>query len=205
MVGSIDYISVHRYATEALPGGREARTFSGMMSLGLDIDQKIRIVKAQIEKVMLKSGSARPIYISFDEWSGAGDNLTGALVVAQHLNSFIRHADIVKMANITMLSSLVGFSPEGDFRNSIFQPFYLYSNNSHGTSLDVFTRCEKYSNDVFNDIPYLDVTALLNESSGMLVVNVVNRHETKEIKVRGNTIRYNFPAHSLTQLLIPVR
>ncbi len=39
----------------------------------------------------------------------------------------------------------------------------------------------------------------------MLVVNVVNRHETKEIKVRGNTIRYNFPAHSLTQLLIPVR
>jgi alpha-L-arabinofuranosidase len=58
-------------------------------------------------------------------------------MVAQHLNSFIRHADIVKMANITMLSSLVGNSPEGDFKNALYQAFYLYSNNSHGTSLEV--------------------------------------------------------------------
>ena len=82
-----------------------------MMSLGIDIDQKIEMVQALIEKAMLKTGSKRPIYISFDEYSGGGDNLTGALVLAQHLNSFIRHADIVKMANITMLSSLVGTCP----------------------------------------------------------------------------------------------
>lgn len=47
-------------------------------------------------------------------------------MVAQHLNSFIRHADIVKMANITMLSSLVGNSPEGDFKNALYQAFFLY-------------------------------------------------------------------------------
>jgi len=245
MVGNIDYISVHRYATEALAGDR---SFSGMMSLGLDIDQKIEMVKALIEKAMLKSGSKRPVYISFDEYSGGGNTLTGSLMVAQHLNSFIRHADIVKMANITMLSSLVGNSPDGDFKNAIFQSFYLYSNNCHGTSLDVFTNCEKYSNKIFNDIPYLDVTAILNDSAKVLVVNVVNRHETKvisadivlqtgeftgsakvnevngesttssntkteeavsivtrEIKFKGNTISYSFPAHSLTQLQIPVK
>ena len=248
MVGNIDYISVHRYATEALPGGRANRNFSDIMSLGLDIDEKIKMVKALIEKAMRKSGSERPVYISFDEWSGAGDNLTGALTVAQHLNSFIRNADIVKMANITMLSSLVGNSPDGDFKNSIFQPFYLYSNNCHGTSLDVYTNCEKYSNSIFNDIPYLDVTAVLNESAKALVVNVVNRHETKaisteivlqtgdftgnakisevngnevtsrntkteqavsitvrEIKFKGNSIHYSFPAHSYTQFDIPVK
>ena len=245
MVGNIDYISVHRYATEALAGDR---SFSGMMSLGLDIDQKIEMVKALIEKAMLKSGSKRPVYISFDEYSGGGNTLTGSLMVAQHLNSFIRHADIVKMANITMLSSLVGNSPDGDFKNAIFQSFYLYSNNCQGTSLDVFTNCEKYSNKIFNDIPYLDVTAILNDSAKVLVVNVVNRHETKvisadivlqtgeftgsakvnevngksttssntkteeavsivtrEIKFKGNTFSYSFPAHSLTQLQIPVK
>src|SRR5262249_13162805 len=119
-------------------------------------------------------------------WSPGGGSrgaatLTGSLVLAQHLNSFIRHADIVKMANITMLSSLVGTSPEGDFKNALYQPFYLYSNNSHGTSLDVSVDCEKYSNKIFNDVPYLDVTAIMNESGKTLVVNVVNRSETNAL------------------------
>jgi alpha-N-arabinofuranosidase len=178
LAGKIDYLSVHRYATESLGGDR---SFSGMMSLGVDIDTKIEMVKALIEKALLKTGTKRPIYISFDEYSGGGDNLTGALVLAQHLNSFIRHADIVKMANITMLSSLIGNSPDGDFRNSTFEAFYLYSNNSIGTAIDVYTSCEKFSNKVFTDVPYLDVTAVLNEAANVLVVNVVNRHETNAI------------------------
>ncbi|NSW95000.1 MAG: alpha-L-arabinofuranosidase [Bacteroidales bacterium] len=245
MVGNIDYLSVHRYATEVL--GQD-RSFSGMMSLGMEIDGKIAVVKAQIYKAMMKSGSKRPVYISFDEYSGGGDNLTGALVLAQHLNSFIRNADIVKMANITMLSSLVGNSPDGDYKNATYNTFYLYSNYCHGTALDVYTSCEKYSNDVFKDIPYLDVTAVLNEKAKVLVLNVVNRHETnaiqsdivlqtgaftgsatvrelngksltarstktepavsvtnKEIKLKGNNIVYSFPAHSLTQIEIPLK
>ncbi len=187
MIGKIDYLSVHRYVREALAGDT---SFSGMMSLGLDVDQKIEAVKALIKKAMVKSGSTRPVYISFDEWSGGGGGgggrgggatLTGSLMVAQHLNSFIRHADIVKMANITMLSSLVGNDPDGDFKNTLFLAFCLYSNNSLGTSLDVYSHCEKYSNKIFDDIPYLDVTAVLNDSTKTLVVNVVNRHETKAL------------------------
>lgn len=245
MVGSIDYLSVHRYAREALGSDKG---FSAMMCLGLDIDQKIDVVQALIKKAMAKSGSARPVYISFDEWSGGRGSLTGALMVAQHLNSFIRHADIVKMANITMLSSLVGNAPDGDFKNELYLAFSLYSNNALGASLDVYSDCETYSNDVFKDVPYLDVTALLNDAAKALVVNVVNRHETnalaanvilqsgafagratikeingssvtaantktqqdvaiagKEIQFQGNRISYSFPAHSLTQMLIPVK
>jgi alpha-N-arabinofuranosidase len=146
MIGKIDYLSVHRYVREILGG---ETNFPAMMSRCLDIDQKIEIVKALIKKATAKSGAARPVYISFDEWSaggpGGGSTLAGALMVAQHLNSFIRHADIVKMANITMLSSLVGNSPEGDFKNSLYQAFYLYSNNSRGTALDVYSDCERHS------------------------------------------------------------
>jgi len=224
-----------------------------MMSLGLDVDQKIEIIKAQIKKALAETGASRPVYISFDEWSpgaggGGGSTLTGSLLLAQHLNSFIRHADIVKMANITMLSSLVGISPEGDFKNPLYQSFYLYSNNSHGTALDVYVNCEKYSNKVFPDIPYLDATAVLNDSAKTLIINVVNRNETnamasdiilqsgdftgnatlkqinaesvtatntrtqenvsiatKDIQFQGNKISYSFPAHSFTQMLIPLK
>ena len=245
LVGSIDYLSVHRYVREALPGDT---SFAGSMSLGLDVDQKIDIIKSLILKAMKESGSSRQIYISFDEWSAGGASLTGALMVAQHLNSFIRHADIVKMANITMLSSLVGTSPEGDFKNALYQAFSLYSNNARGTALDVYADSEKYSNRAFSQIPYLDVTAVFNDSTKNLVVNVLNRHEanaitadvllqsgeftgsatlkevnadavtatnsrtqqvvaiaSKDIQFTGNKINYNFPAHSFTQMLIPVK
>jgi alpha-N-arabinofuranosidase len=246
LAGKIDYLSIHRYATEALPQGD--RSFSGMMTLGIDIDKKIETVQALIKRALVKTGAKRPIYISFDEYSGGGDNLTGALVLAQHLNSFIRHADIVKMANITMLSSLVGIASDGDFKNSSYQTFYLFSNNCVGTALDVNINSEKYSNAVFTDVPYLDVTAVLNEADKVLVVNVINRHETnaiqtniilqtgtftgtvkiselngknltarstktepavtigtREVKFTGNTINASFPAHSLTQLIIPIK
>jgi len=246
MTGTIDYLSVHRYATEALGNDR---SFSGMMCLGLDLDQKIETVKALILKATTKTASTRPVYISFDEWAaGFGNSITVSLMVAQHLNSFIRHADIVKMANMTMLSSLVGHSPEGVYKNATFKAFCLYSNNCFGTSLDVSTTCEKYTNAIFKEIPYLDVTAVLNNEAGNLVINVVNRHETKaietdivlqtgeftgnaqvnelngkiadpgnlraaeavnsttsDIKFKGNTIKYAFPAHSLTQIMVPLK
>jgi alpha-N-arabinofuranosidase len=147
-----------------------------------------------------------------------------------------------------MLSSLVGSASDGDFRNSTFQTFNLFSNNCIGTALDVYTNCDKFSNIVFTDVPYLDVTAVLNEAARVLVVNVVNRHETnaiatnitiqtgtftgiakvselngknlttrstktepavtvstREVKFTGNNINYSFPAHSLTQIEIPVK
>jgi alpha-N-arabinofuranosidase len=218
------------------------------MTLGFEIDEKINIVRGQIEKAMVKSGSNRPIYISFDEYSAGGQGLTGSLMLAQHLNSFIRNADIVTMANLTFLTGLVGNSPDGNYKNTLFYPFYLYSRNCLGTSLDVYTNCEKYDGELFKEVPYLDVSASLNEQTKMVVLNVINKHEknaistdiilqsgeytgnasaheingetinstntktkeevaivTKNIKFKGNTIRYSFPAHSLTQLEIPLK
>ena len=181
MVGMVDYLSVHRYATEALPGGRANRSFADRMSLGLDIDRIIETDQALIEKHLAKSESDRPVYISFDEYSAGRGGLTGALMLGQHLNSFIRHADIVKMANLTMISSLAGTSPEGDFKNSLFYAFSLYSHHALGTSLEVYTECETYKNEIFSDIPYLDVTAVLNAPEKKVILNVVNRSEEKDM------------------------
>lgn len=180
MAGTIDYISLHRYVFQVLRAIDEP-TFADQMSLGLEIDRIIEVTKGQIETAMAKSETDRPIYISFDEYGARGNSLAGPLLLAQHLNAFIRHADIVKMANLTFLSSLAGITPDGSYKTSLYYPFELYSYNSRGTALDVYTRCENYSNEVFKDIPYLDVTAVLNESEGKVVLNVVNRNETDAI------------------------
>ena len=46
------------------------------------------------------------------------------------------------------------------------------------------TTCETYDNEIFKKIPYLDVTAVLNDSAKKVIVNVVNRHETKDIETQ---------------------
>lgn len=247
MAGYIDYLSLHRYVFQVLRA-IDKPVFADEMCVGLEIDRIIEITQGQIRKVMAKSETDRPIYISFDEYGARGNNLAGPLILAQHLNSFIRHADIVKMANLTFLTSLAGVAPDGGYKTSLYYPFSLYSNNCRGTALDVYTRCERYSNKVFKDIPYLDVTAVRNDAGGTLVVNVVNRSETaaipaslelqsgsftgkaqahlvtadsldatntaKEEKVRiatsdltftGNRLSHTFPAHSFTQLEIPLQ
>ena len=180
MAGVIDYISLHRYVFQVLRAIKEP-TFTDEMSVGLEIDRIIEITKGQIRRAMVKSETDRPIYISFDEYGARSNTIAGPLLLAQHLNSFIRHADIVKMANLTFLTALTGITPDGSYKTSLYYPFSLYSHNARGTSLDVFTRCDRYSNQVFQDIPYLDVSAVLNEADGKVVLNVVNRSETDAI------------------------
>ena len=201
MAGYIDYISLHRYVFQVLRAF-DKPSFADEMSLGMEIDRIIEVTAGQIKKAMVKSETDRPIYISFDEYGARGNNLAGPLILAQHLNAFIRRADIVKMANLTFLSSLTGITPEGDFKTSLYYPFYLYSNNCRGAALDVYTRCDSYSNKAFKDIPYLDVTAVLNEANGTLVVNVVNRSETDAIaanvELQSGTFTGKARAHLIT-------
>ncbi|MDQ8203474.1 alpha-L-arabinofuranosidase C-terminal domain-containing protein [Pelagicoccus sp. SDUM812003] len=177
MYEDIDYISLHRYATQALRALEEP-TFADTMSLGLDIEEKIVITKGLIEKAKSKAESDHEVYISFDEYGARGNTLAGPLLLSQHLNAFIRNADIVKMANLTFLTSLTGITEDGSYKTSLYYPFSLYSNNCRGVSLDVYTKGETYSNELFEEIPYLDVTAVLNEEKGAVFLNVVNRSDT---------------------------
>ena len=179
LVDDIDYLSVHRYATQALRALEEP-DFADYMSLGLDIEEKIVITKGLIEKALAKAESDREIYISFDEYGARASpeySLAGPLIMAQHLNAFIRHADTVKMANLTFLTSLTGITAEGDYKTAAYYPFYLFSHNCRGTALDVYSSGPSYSNKLFEDIPFLDVSAVLNTEKNAVIVNVVNRSE----------------------------
>ncbi len=73
----------------------------------MNFEEKIKVTSSLIYSVSTMKNFKNPIYISFDEWGIMSRNFLGVLPVAQCFNSFIRNANIVKMANFTMLTSLL--------------------------------------------------------------------------------------------------
>lgn len=173
----IDYISIHRY-WENSP---DYYAFMGRSAV--DFEEKITVTAAAIEAARAMKGFRNPIAISFDEWGTFGRDFRSVLPVAQCLNAFIRHADAVKMANFTMLTSLLGSDREkGTFKSPLFHAFRLFSNNCLGVSLDTHVQCDTFNTDRYKGIPYLDVTSVHSKEKGEVVVTVVNRHRDKAIQ-----------------------
>ena len=172
----IGYISIHRY-WENSP---DYYTYMGQSAM--DFDEKIRVTADEIDAVRAMKGFKNPIYISFDEWGTFGRNFLAVLPVAQCFNSFIRHADVVKMANFTMLTSLLATDREkGTYRTPLFQTFRLFSNNCRGNSIDTYVECDTFSTDLYKGIPFLDVTSVYSKETNTVYINVVNRNKDKAI------------------------
>jgi alpha-N-arabinofuranosidase len=172
----ITYISIHRY-WESSP---DYYTYVGQSAM--DFEEKIRTTAAVIEAVRTMNGFRNPIYISFDEWGTFGRDYLSVLPVAQCLNSFIRHADVVKMSNFTMLTSLLSSDKEkGSFKSPLFHIYKLFSTNCRGNSIDTYVKCDTFNTEKNKDIPFLDVTAVYSKEANAVYINVVNRHKDKAI------------------------
>ena len=172
----IEYISIHRY-WENSP---DYYTYMGQSAY--DFEEKIKVTAAAIEAAKAMKDFKNPIYISVDEWGSFGRDFLAVLPVAQCFNSFIRHADIVKMTNFTLLTSLLSSDREkGTFKTPLFHTFKLFSNNCRGNSIDTYVECDTFNTGKYNGIPYLDATTVYNKETGTVFINVVNRHKDKSI------------------------
>jgi alpha-N-arabinofuranosidase len=172
----MEYISVHRY-WENSP---DYYTYMGQSAY--DFEEKIRVTAAEIEAVKAMKDFKNPIYISVDEWGSFGRNFLAVLPVAQCFNSFIRHADIVKMSNFTMLTSLLSSDREkGTFKTPLFHTFKLFSNNCRGNAVDTYVECDTFNTEKYKGIPYLDVTTVYNKETNTAFINIINRHKDEAI------------------------
>jgi alpha-N-arabinofuranosidase len=172
----IDYISIHRYWENS------SDYYNYMGQSALDFEEKIKVTAAEIEVARVMNNVKNPISISVDEWGIMSRNLLSALPIAQCFNSFIRHADIVKMSNFTMLTSLLGSDKEkGTFKTPLFYIFKSFSNNCRGKSVDTYVECDTFNTDLYKGIPYLDVTTVYSKETGDIIINVVNRHKDNPI------------------------
>ena len=172
----IDYISIHRYWENS------SDYYNYMGQSALDFEEKIKVTAAEIEVARVMNNVKNPISISVDEWGIMSRNLLSALPIAQCFNSFIRHADIVKMSNFTMLTSLLGSDKEkGTFKTPLFYIFKSFSNNCRGKSVDTYVECDTFNTDLYKGIPYLDITTVYSKETGNVIINVVNRHKDNPI------------------------
>jgi alpha-N-arabinofuranosidase len=147
----VQYISLHRYAAKRDDDSEDFLAISG------DVDRQIQAIDRLCLEVAAESGSSRRVFLCFDEWNvwyrtafrrfsdGKGAfapplieetyNLEDALVVAGFMNSFVRHADVVKIANLAQIVNAI--APVMTIGNplliqSIFWPFWLFSKRRNG-------------------------------------------------------------------------
>lgn len=186
----IDYISLHHYSAN-----RDNDHYK-FMAITTRVDNIINITEGLINEIRTRYKVQKPIYIAFDEynvWYRAFTeqkleehyNMQDALVVAMYLNTFIRHANIVKMANLAQLVNVIApmmVTNDKLWMQTTYYPLQLFSKNCKGQSLSTFVQCDNYDAGDYKQIPYLDVSSTFDEKSGDLVINVVNRHSEKAIE-----------------------
>lgn len=172
----IDYISIHSY-WENSPD-----YYSLMGASAMTFEERIKLTANEIESITAIKGYKNPIRISVDEWGSFGRSFLNVLPVAQSLNSFIRHADVVKMGNFTMMTSLLSNDPQkGTFKSPLFYTFKLFSTNCRGNAVDTYVACDTFSAGKYKAIPYLDVSTVYSKEKGSVIINVINRHRDKGI------------------------
>jgi alpha-N-arabinofuranosidase len=188
-----DYISQHRYV------GNENNDTLDFLAVTNSIDQQIEEMDAVCRYAQGKHRSQKRAYLCFDEWNvwyrarqpehmdGKGKfaphlieevyNLEDALVVAGFLNSFIRHADVLKIANIAQIVNVIApILTDGDAMliQSIFYPLEMYAKRRTGVALQPVVEGPMYEGKTNGPATYIDTSAILNKKQ--LNVFVTNRH-----------------------------
>jgi alpha-N-arabinofuranosidase len=181
----IDYMALHWYVDN------QEDDFAAYMALSELFEERLSAYEGLIRAVRLARRLERPIAIAVDEWNvwhrtamAEGShvavvyNLEDALVVAMHLNAFIRHAHMVRMANIAQIVNVIApilTRPNGLVLQTIFHPFELYGRFCGDVALDAFWQGETFSGGDYTGVRVLDVSASLDTDQRRLILFVVNR------------------------------
>lgn len=178
----VDYLALHWYV------GNRNDDFLEYMTLSELFEQRLTAYEGLIRALKIDNAIQRDIPIAVDEWNvwyRANNaehqleetyNLEDALMVAMHLNAFIRHASTVKMANLAQIVNVIApimTSKEGLVQQSIFYPFELFSQHCGSVAVDAFWQGDTFSSGDHSGVRVLDVSATLNERQ--LALFVVNR------------------------------
>jgi alpha-N-arabinofuranosidase len=113
-------------------------------------------------------------------------NLEDALVCAQYLTSFLRRADVLKVACVAQIVNVIApilTCSEGLLRQSIYYPFALFSRYSHGHSLTPMIQSPTYQAGERGEAPVLDAAASYDEHAGTASIFLVNRSQREDLAV----------------------
>ena len=204
---AVDHISLHMYFAN------RAKNTANYLALNHKLDAYIGTIASTIDFVRTSKRSKKQVTISFDEWnvwyhSNKQDreildgnkglpyaprlledlyNFEDVLQVGCILNTFIRRADVVKIACIAQLVNVIApimTQPGGPaWRQTIYYPYYFASVFGRGTALQLAVTCPGYDADIADNVPYADIAGVYDEAGGTVTLFAVNRHGTESLDV----------------------
>jgi alpha-L-arabinofuranosidase len=177
-------------------------------------ERAMRITGALIEKARYNQRIAHPVHVAYDEWnvwfrersgiSGLEERYTlgDALAVATYLHAFVRHANVVKMANLAQLVNVIApivTNKEGLFLQTIYHPLRLFADYLGTESLRTHVESDRHE---FTDLPTTDahvhrisdlgpfpvIDAVTTRSGPQspLMVSVINRSPDTDVTAHVN-------------------
>ena len=192
-----DFISLHRYV------GNRSDDTADYLAVTASIDRQIEEMDAACRFVQAKRRSKKRAFLCFDEWNvwyknhemdGEGKhaphlieevyNLEDALVVAGFLNSFVRHADVVKIANIAQIVNVIApIQTRGDklLIQPTFYPFEMFAQRGCGVALQALVDGPCYEGESNGEVPFIDASAILDGDT--LHVFATNRSLSENAEV----------------------
>jgi alpha-N-arabinofuranosidase len=198
----IDYISAHRYSQNTHDDS------AWFLAEGTVIDRVLTDYAGLLDYVRAVKKSNKRVYLSFDEWNvwyraraGShtdGDwtraphlleeayNLEDALVCAQYLLSFIRRADLVKVACLAQIVNVIApimTHPDGLLRQTIYHAIALIAQHAAGVSLVPVVQGPTYVAGTRGETPVLDAAASYDQAAGTAAFLLVNRHQHEQLDV----------------------
>jgi alpha-N-arabinofuranosidase len=104
-------------------------------------------------------------------------------------NSFFRHADVVKMANLAQLVNVIApimTNEKGLFLQPIYFPIAEYGKQRGNTALQAWVSSPMYAPNPQSrqQLPYLDVSVTFNPKDRSVFVNVLNRSKSQDITAK---------------------
>jgi alpha-N-arabinofuranosidase len=195
--GLIDYMALHWYV------GNLEDDFATYMTVSELFEGRLNAYEGLLRALCLDRAIKHPIPVAVDEWNvwyrthpkyGAIPtqnkleeiyNLEDVLVIAMHFNAFIRHARLVRMANIAQIVNVIApvfTSLDSLVLQTIFYPFELYSRTCGQLALDVWWQGETFDSGEYAGVRVLDVSATLDEQRKQIVLYAVNRSRTEAME-----------------------
>jgi alpha-N-arabinofuranosidase len=189
---SADYIALHTYINN------RDNDLERFLAWSQTIDHYIEVTAGLIKQAQSGQPNPRPFYIAYDEWNvwyRTGNrekleevyNFEDALAMGMFFNSFFRHADIVKMANLAQMVNVIApimTNKQGLFLQTTYFPLVEFSKQRNNKSLDVFVSAPTYKVGNRQPLRYLDVSTTFNPTERTLFVNVLNRSKDKDLLTR---------------------
>lgn len=204
----VDYINIHHYI------GHDYKdeiwnTWDSMGALEVHyhlheymqlLEDALHMIQEDIRFINHKKNTFKEIGIALDEYnpwyreeenSFVPFNVSDSLLVASYFNIFIRNAEAVTLCNMAQLvntiPAMVCKSGSSEFfRQGTSYVQEIFLKNKGMQAVDVWCESPRYQGSYYPEVPYLDLSASIDEERNTVILNIVNRNHEEAYDVELN-------------------